>query len=431
MRVAIVGAGFAGLAAAYDLARAGHEVQLRDAAAAPGGLAAGFRDPAWSWSLEHFYHHLFTSDRAILDLARETGFASALVTRRPVTAQFYRGQAYALDGVVPVLRFPGMPFVDRVRMGLAIAFLKLTRDWRALENTTAADWIRRWMGEAAYQALWEPLLAGKFGHHAETVPMSWLWARLHKRSQRLLYFAGGFQAFVDHLAAAVRAAGAEVKLAAPVTGIQRQEGGLTLDGPGGRETFDRIIVTTGPHLLARLAPDLPPPYLAALNRLPYLGAIVAVLALDRPLMERVYWLSMDKREFPFLACVEHTNFVDAVHYGGQRLVYVGDYLEPGHRYFDLTDEELLDEWLPALEAINPAFDRSWVQRTWVHRASYAQPVVSLGFSVHIPEIRTPIPGLYLASMSQVYPWDRGTNFAVEIGRRAARLVMEDATSADR
>jgi protoporphyrinogen oxidase len=402
-------------------------VEVLDAAPQPGGLAAGFRDPAWEWSIEHFYHHLFTSDADILGLVRETGFEHAVVTRRPVTAQFYRGRAHALDGVLPVLRFAGIPFPDRVRMGLAIGYLKVNRDWRALENVTAHDWVRRWMGEAAYQAIWEPLLAGKFGAHAETVPMSWLWARLHKRSQRLIYFAGGFQAFADHLAAEVRAAGAAVRLATPVAGIRRADGGgLALAGPHGEEAFDRVIVTTGPQLLARLAPELPAGYLAALNGLPFLGAIVAVLALDRPLMERVYWLSLDKREFPFLACVEHTNFVDPAHYGGQRLVYVGDYLPPGHRNFGLSDEGLLDAWLPALRAINPAFRPGWVQGHWVHRASYAQPVVSLGFSARIPELRTPLPGLYLASMSQVYPWDRGTNYAVAIGRRAAGLVVEDA-----
>jgi hypothetical protein len=50
-------------------------------------------------------------------------------------------------------------------------------------------------------------------------------------------------------------------------------------------------------------------------------------------------------------------------------------------------------------------------------------VPRLNHSRAIPDIRTPLPGLYFASMSQVYPWDRGTNFAVEIGRRAARIIL--------
>lgn len=424
MRVAVIGAGFAGLAAAHDLARAGQAVTVLDALPQAGGLAAGFRATGWDWSIEHFYHHLFTSDADILNLVRETGFTDRVITRRPVTGQFFRGRAYALDGVVPVLTFPGMPFVDRVRMGLAIGYLKVSRDWCRLEQVTAHAWVRRWMGERAYEAIWAPLLFGKFGDHAETVPMSWLWARLHKRSQRLIYFDGGFQAFADHLTARVTELGATVRLATPAQAIRSTGGALELTLPEGAETFDRVIVTTGPHLLTRLAPELAPDYLAALRALPYLGAIVAILALDRQLMDTVYWLSMDKREFPFLACVEHTNFMDASHYGGERLVYVGDYLPPDHRLFAVSDEGLLDEWLPHLARINPSFQRAWVRRAWVHRATYAQPVVSLGFSRHIPDLATPIPGLFLASMSQVYPWDRGTNYAVAIGRQVAGRVLE-------
>jgi protoporphyrinogen oxidase len=390
----------------------------------PGGLAAGFRDDRWDWSLEHYYHHLFASDDDILSLARDTGFGDKIITRRPVTASFFRGKAYALDGPLPVLRFPGIPFVDRVRMGMVIAYLKVTKDWRALENVTVTDWLTKWMGRAAYEVIWEPLLLGKFGDASDTVPMSWLWARLHKRSMHLIYFDGGFQAFADHLARVVGELGVDVRLGAAVeTVAPTADGRLSVAAAGSAEDYDRVIATIGPHLLASMADDLPPDYLDSLRGLPHLGAVVAVLALSEQLMETVYWLSMDKREFPFLACVEHTNFVDRAHYGGDHVVYVGDYLPTDHRYFDMTDAEILEEWYSALKRINPAFDPSWVRRTWMFRTQYAQPVVALGFSEQIPPIETPLPGLFLASMSQVYPWDRGTNYAVAIGRQAAAKAI--------
>jgi protoporphyrinogen oxidase len=153
-----------------------------------------------------------------------------------------------------------------------------------------------------------------------------------------------------------------------------------------------------------------------------MGAIVVVLAVNEQVLEKVYWLSMDKRVFPFLALVEHTNLISPEHYGGDRLLYLGDYLEPDHPAFALSDDELLDVWLPAVSKVNPSFDPGSVRKAWVFRTPYAQPVVPLGFSKHIPPLATPLPGLYLASMSQVYPWDRGTNYAVEIGRRVAATV---------
>jgi protoporphyrinogen oxidase len=123
--------------------------------------------------------------------------------------------------------------------------------------------------------------------------------------------------------------------------------------------------------------------------------------------------------------VEHTNYLSPEYFGGDHIVYCGDYRDADHRYFSLSQEEILDIFLPPLKKINPDFDRSWVKKSWLYRTKYAQPVPELNHSQRIPPIKTPISGLYFASMSQVYPWDRGTNFAVEIGRRAASLMLGD------
>jgi protoporphyrinogen oxidase len=103
-------------------------------------------------------------------------------------------------------------------------------------------------------------------------------------------------------------------------------------------------------------------------------------------------------------------------------------LDPDHEYFKLTSDELLERFLPGLVRINPNFTKDWLKKTWLFRTSYAQPVPLKMHSKRIPSIRTPIEGLYYASMSQVYPWDRGTNFAVEIGRKAAGLIQIDLSS---
>jgi protoporphyrinogen oxidase len=103
---------------------------------------------------------------------------------------------------------------------------------------------------------------------------------------------------------------------------------------------------------------------------------------------------------------------------------MGDYLEPDHEYFKLSQAELLERFLPGLKRINPAFSEDWINKTWLFSTKYAQPVPLVNHSRNVPPIQTPLGGLYFASMSQVYPWDRGTNFAVEIGRRAARMMLE-------
>jgi hypothetical protein len=40
----------------------------------------------------------------------------------------------------------------------------------------------------------------------------------------------------------------------------------------------------------------------------------------------------------------------------------------------------------------------------------------------IPSFKTPLKNVFLANMEQVYPWDRGTNYAVELGQKIARIA---------
>ncbi len=435
MNIAIIGAGVAGMSAAYDLARAGHQVHLYEAEAQVGGLAGGFKAPHWDWSVEKYYHHWFASDRHILGLIRELGWADKVRFPRPVTVVYHAGRFYPFDSPLAVLRYPGLPWVDRLRFGLVGLYLRLTPRWQPLERHTAHDWLRRALGPRAYAALWEPLLVGKFGAHYRQVNMAWFWARIHARTPRLGTFEGGFQAFLDAFADRLRGMGVTIHLQTPVVRIEPEPTGTgrglkvvpAPEAGAAPQTYDRVLVTTSPAQLARLAPALPDDYRQRLQSLKSLGAVVLTLALKHRLSrEGYYWYNIPKAAgFPFLALVEHTNFLRPDYFGGDHIVYCGDYLDPDHEYFRLSKEELLERFLPALARINPDFRPDWVKGAWLFRTRYAQPVPEVNHAQRIPPIRTPWPGLYLASMSQVYPWDRGTNFAVEIGRRAARLMLAE------
>lgn len=429
MKIAIIGAGFGGLAAAYDLRKAGHEVAIFEAADYVGGLSAGFKAPHWSWSVERFYHHWFQSDRDMLGLIRELGWQDKVIFPRPKTVVYHNGRFYPLDSPLAALLFPGFTLLDKARFGLVTAYLRYLAPWQPLEQYTADSWLRKYYGARLYSILYEPLLVGKFGPHYTEVNMAWFWARLKARTTRLGTFEGGFQAFADAFAAHLQQQGAILHLNTPVEQIRpHPTGGLTLELPGGRrEEVAACLVTVGPSILARLAPDLPGNYLDGLLRLKSMGAVALVLALRHRLSEEgYYWFNLPKRAgFPFLALVEHTNFVAPEHFGGDHIVYCGDYLDPDHEYFRLSKDELLARFLPSLTRFNPRFSPDWVRETWLFRTPYAQPIPLLNHSRNIPAIRTPLRGLYFASMSQVYPWDRGTNFAVQIARQAARLILSD------
>ena len=427
MKIAIIGAGFGGMAAAYDLRRAGHEVIIYEAANHVGGLASGFKEPHWEWSVEKFYHHWFQSDSSMLGLIEELGWKDKVIFPRPYTVLLHNGKWYPFDSILKALLFPGLGFgLDKIRFGFLGLYLRLTNDWKSLEQYTADEWMQKYAGSAVYEKMWKPLLIGKFGPFYKDVNMAWMWARLKARTTRLGTFEGGFQKFADLFAERLREMGVELRLGTQVKFIKRnQDKGLLIDAGGVVESFDQVLVTTSPNLMAKFAPDLPEDYLKGLLELKSMGAVVMVLSLKHQLSkEGYYWFNLPKEAgYPMLALVEHTNFVSKEHFGGDHIVYAGDYLEVRHEYFSMSDEELLERFTPAFKKVNPEFSRDWVKKVWVNKTNYAQPVPLVNHSKNIPAIQTPIEGLYFASMSQVYPWDRGTNFAVEIGRRAARMML--------
>lgn len=427
-KIAVIGAGVGGMAAAYDFVKAGHQVEIFEASDTVGGLASGIKEPNWDWSVERFYHHWFQSDKHMLGLIDELGWKDQVVFPRPKTVAYYNGKFYPLDSPLAALTFPGYDFFGMARFGLVTAYLRYFATWQSLEKHSAVDWMRRWYGDQVYHNLLEPLMVGKFGDHIQEVNMAWMWARLKSRSTRLGTFTGGFQAFCDRFADDLRRRGVQIHLSTPVSRVSPLAGPqIQLDMATGTQVFDCCLATSSPALLARLAPDLPENYLHGLLELKSMGAVVMILALNHQLSEEgYYWFNLPKSAgYPFLALVEHTNFLSPEHFGGEHIIYCGDYLDTDHEYFRLSDEELLERFLPALQRVNPKFQREWVRKTWVSRTSYAQPIPLLNHSRNIPDIRTPLPGLYFASMSQVYPWDRGTNFAVEIGRRAAGIMLQD------
>ncbi|MES2524227.1 MAG: NAD(P)/FAD-dependent oxidoreductase [Gemmatimonadota bacterium] len=429
-RVAIIGGGFGGLAAAWELARRGITPVVFEADDAVGGLAGSFLvngEP-----LERFYHHWFTSDTHVTDLARELGTEDRVIYRATRTGLYFANHTFRLSTPLDVLRFTPLSPLGRIRLGLLALRARAVKDWKELEGLTAEEWLTQLGGEEVYRVVWEPLLTGKFGPVARDVSAVWFWNKLKLRGgsrskgggESLAYYRGGFAALAERLADAIRQAGGEVHTGTPVRELIVDDTGRVtgVRTDTGRVDADAVLATPALPIVADLvAPHAPASYTNSLRRIPYLANVCLVLELDRSLSD-TYWLNVNDPGFPFVGVIEHTNFEPATTYAGRHIVYLSKYLPEDAPLYTMSDDALLEFSIPHLQRMFPSFDRRWIQQHHVWRARYAQPVVVKHYSTMIPDTTTPLPGLFLCSMAQVYPEDRGTNYAIREGRIVASTI---------
>jgi len=426
--IAIIGAGLTGLSAADTLSAAGHSVTVYEEQAVAGGLAGSFE--VNGARLEKFYHHLFTSDTTMVALIERLGLRDLLEWQPSVTSYFVN-RIYRLSTPLDLLRFNRVSLVDRIRLGLLTLRTRTIKDWMPLEEITAREWLVAMGGEHVYQAVWEPLLRGKFGRYADEVSAVWMWNKLklrgssrgEKQEERLGYLRGGFGQVIEAWEALLRARGVRLLLGTPARELVIADGRVTgVRDDRGVTPYDEVLVTTAPEILARLAPDLPEGYRQQLNSIEYLANVCLVMQLDRSLSD-TYWLNVGDPTIPFTGVIEHTNFQRPETYGGAHLAYLSRYLDPADPYYAMDADALLEAYLPYLGRMFRGFDRAWVQRAWAWRERYTQPVITRGYSRLKPPYRTPVEGLWLGCMAQVYPEDRGMNYAVASGQRVAEEML--------
>jgi protoporphyrinogen oxidase len=436
LRVAVIGAGVAGLAAAYRLLQKGHEVTVVEAGPFVGGQVRTFE--TGGDRLEAFYHHLFKSDTNVIDLINELGLGDDLRWVESKVGFFHGGRIY--DFVTPgdLLRFSPVGLTDRVRLGLAALYLRRQNDWARYEDITARDWIVKHVGQRAYDVVWGPLLRGKYGVFADEVGMTWFWGKIFLRfasrdggltaKEELGYLVGSFGRYIEALRQRIDELGGEIILKAPVERVLLESQtvkGLSIGGDiGVAREFDAVLATVPNKFFLQMVPELPEPYAATLRSVRYQWASCLVLALDRPL-SHIYWLNISEPDVPFVAVVEQTNFIGPEHYAGKHYLYFSNYVSADDPILQLDVDGALAAYLPHIKKINPAFDESWIVEKHFFKDPAGQPIITRNYSRSIPDHRTPFAGLYLANTTQIYPEDRGQNYSILMGERMADVIDED------
>jgi protoporphyrinogen oxidase len=436
-RVCIIGAGLTGLVAGYRLACMGCEVVLVESSLEAGGMISSFR--LGSERIEYIYHHVFTSDSELTRISGELGLSGQFCWYRTREAIYCGQKLYPFSTPLDLLRYRPIPFNQRLKTGLAVLKAGRLRGFLDLESQTASEWLKRESGEQAYRRLWQPLLRSKFDQDAEAVSAVWIWNkfRLRGRSRgrsgdsRLGYMKGSFGLLADSLLQGILSRGGRILYGHTAMNITKAA------GPSGesyrvscvlgsaasvRIGADAVIATISGRQFANISAglNLPEPYMSKVRAVRYKGDLCLILRLKGTLSP-YYWTTICD-DAPFVVVVEHTSLTGPEPYGGH-VVYLSRYLDAADPLWTKPDGEIYRLFADGLSRIYPAFSQDHVIDWRLRRIRYAQPVVVCGYSQKMPAMDTPAEGIKLAGMAQIYPEDRGMNYAVRLGEEAAGSVI--------
>ena len=430
--IAIIGAGYTGMVAAMRLAEAGYRVTILERGQTIGGLASDF--VVEGASLERAYHHLFKTDTHIRRMAKELGIDDKLKWHDSAQSLYYGGKLYPFKGALDLIRFKPLKFHNRIRAGLVVLYLQRSKNWQKLQHVTAYEWMKKAGGKQVAEVIWEPLLKGKFDEYYDKVSMAWLWARIHIRAQsresggeKLGYFDGGFQVFTDALVTRLKELGIDVQ-----TGVEIASLGNTTDkrvvitlADKKTRTYDACIATTPSYVFAKLIEKnkvIKPSYLKKLNSIKYLGARLLIFSSTQEISP-YYWHNINDLDLPFLVFIHHTKLIDKKAYNNKYIYYIATYVPHDHKLFTCNDDELEKLWFGSLQKVFPHFDKNKVREKHFFRFANAQHIVQGDYSKVIPDYSTPLSNVYLSNFSQIYPEDRGTNYAIREGEKIANIIL--------
>lgn len=429
--IAIIGGGLTGLVASYRLSQKGYKVTVLEKSDSLGGLMGGFKINGTN--LEKAYHHIFKTDKNIIKLIKELSLQNRLQWHESSIGIYYQNKVYPFVTPVDLLKFRPLNLIDKVRLGLVKIYLEKDNNYKKFIKIPANEWMKKWCGENAYRVIWEPLLKGKFHGYYHNVSMAWLWARIHTRvnskepgdvKEMLGYIDGGFDLITQKLVNKIKEKGGVIKLSSSINRIEQAgDDKIKIIMDGKALIFDKVIASIPSNSLAKLL-DLKKykNYINNLNSIDYLGAVTVIFS-SKQSLSPYYWHNINDLKSPFLAFIQHTNLIDKSNYKNEHVYYLGIYLPESYRYFKSKDEDIYKDFFKYLKKIFPKFDEKQITSKFVFRFKNAQHVVDLDYISKIPNYKTPIKNLYLSNFSQIFPEDRGTNFAVREGEKIGKIVL--------
>lgn len=422
--IGILGAGPMGLACAYRLLKLGRRVTIYEADDRIGGMSASFDFDGLT--IERYYHFICAPDAPLFAMLRELGLEDRLRWVSTRMGFYYNGVLYEWGRPDRLLAFPHLDFVSKVRYALNVLYSKSVQDWSKLDQVEAQSWLKRWIGQRAYDVLWKSLFDLKFYEHAGALSAAWIAARVQRVAksrksvfeESLGYLEGGSETLLEALNREILAAGGRISLRSRVLEVVASDGrvqGVRMQH--GAAEHDAVIATIPIQYLPRIVPALGTEERAKIEAIVNIAVACVILKLSSSVTP-YFWTNVNDPGMEIPGIIEYSN----LQHPGAHIVYVPYYMPKTHPKYRRPDGEYFEEVFGYLARINPRFDRGWVLASRVSRYEFAQTVCTPGFFAKLPPMKTSLGGFFMADTSYYYPEDRSISESIRIGETLARLA---------
>lgn len=434
MKIGIIGAGYSGLTIAKELEENGQEVTIFEKNDYVGGMVDTVE--ICGTRLEKYYRHIFKSDREAIKLIKEMGLESELIWPATKMGYLSNKKPYLFGTPISLLKFKPLNLIQKLRFGFNVIHIKLINDYKKLEKVTAEKWLKDRIGDKVYSQVWEPLLISKFGEEKDQISMAWLWGKIKLRStsstpegEQLGYIKGSYQKLTDNFYKYLLNKNVDIKLETSVKEVTKENDKYivkyTRNEKEEKEKFDVIVSTIDYKGFEKLFDKyMNEEEKQKIQKVNYTSARTMMIVANKS-FSPFYWLNIGDNDIPFGGIIEHTNFIDKSNYDNNHILYISNYMTEDNKLYNVSKEELLKEYMKSLTKINKEFTMENIKDYYVFDEKYAQPIIECNYSEYIMNDKLEKEKIYLCTMPQIYPEDRGMNYAIRSGINLANKILEE------
>lgn len=426
-KVAIIGAGPMGLAAAYELAKQGKQVDIYEYDDRIGGMTAHFDFNGMN--IERYYHFVCGQDQPLFDLLDELNMRDKLHWVDTKMGYYYNGQLHKWGDPFSLLTFPHLDIISKLRYGAHMFFSsKRKKDqWKDLDSIDAVNWLKKGGGDKSFKVLWERLFKLKFHHYTDNLSAAWIWARIRRMGQSrrsifqesLGYIEDGSETLLKRLQQEIENKDGKIHLNTPVTQvISDQNNKVTGIKVADKEiNYDQVISTIPLQYIPDMIPQLPDEHLVQYKQVENIGVVCLLFKLKKAVTPN-FWLNISDENFEIPGVIEMSNLRPL----SEHTVYVPYYMPQTLEKFQWSNDKFITEAQSYLKKLNPELTDSDIIDINVSRYAFAQPICQPDFAHHLPPMRSDIEGLFIADTSYYYPEDRSISESIHLGKQLAEMT---------